>query len=61
MENILILNLFFNLSNRKRARNNIIENFNENKDYNKILNFIIENNIFFNVLNSNLFKELLNY
>ncbi len=35
--------------------------FNDNEAYNKILNFIIENNLSFNILESATFKDLLNY
>ena len=35
--------------------------FNDSEAYNKILNFIIENNLSFNTLESATFKDLLNY
>ncbi|KAI8622836.1 hypothetical protein F5Y19DRAFT_468980 [Xylariaceae sp. FL1651] len=43
------------------ARNNTIDDFNEDEAYNKILKFIIDNNISFNILDSDSFKDLLNY
>ena len=53
---------FFNqLESRKRNRTDTLIDFNESEAYNKILNFIIQNNLSFNILNSNSFKDLLNY
>jgi hypothetical protein len=49
------------LENRKRIRNNTITEFDENEAYTKILTFIIENNLSFNILESESFKDLLNY
>src|SRR6266566_4468106 len=53
--------LFKQLESRKRNRTNTLIDFNESEAYNKILNFIIQNNLSFNILNSNSFKDLLNY
>ena len=53
--------LFKQLESRNRNRTNTLINFNESEAYNKILNFIIQNNLSFNILNSNSFKDLLNY
>jgi hypothetical protein len=50
-----------NIDSRKRARNNTLTDFNDNEAYNKILNFIIENNLSFNILESATFKDLLSY
>src|SRR6187399_3574182 len=67
LNNLPSTNDFFNISfttdtdSRKRARNNTLTDFNDNKAYNKILNFIIENNLSFNILNSSTFKDLLSY
>jgi hypothetical protein len=55
---------FFNITSpesRKRTRNNTITEFDENQAYTKILTFIIENNLSFNILNSEYFKDLLSY
>ena len=58
---------FFNKKNltttesRKRIRQNTITEFDENEAYTKILTFIVDNNLSFNILNSNSFKDLLNY
>jgi hypothetical protein len=54
---------FFNIStdSRKRIRADTIIDFNEENAYIKILNFIVENNLSFNILNSDSFKDLLNY
>ena len=46
---------------RKRLQANTIVKFNEDEAYHKILNFIIENNLSFNILNSESFKDLLSY
>jgi len=46
---------FFNIispESRKRIRNNTITEFDDNEAYTKILTFIIENNLSFNILNS---------
>src|SRR6266566_4463937 len=53
--------LFKQFESRNRNRTNILIDFNESEAYNKILNFIIQNNLSFNILNSNSFKDLLNY
>jgi len=50
-----------NTDSRKRARNDILIEFNDNEAYNKILNFIIENNLSFNTFELVTFKDLLNY
>ena len=47
--------------NRKRLRTATITDFDQNEAYNKILNFIVSNNLSFNILESDLFKDLLNY
>ena len=57
---------FFNKSlttteSRKRIRQNTITEFDENEAYTKILTFLIDNNLSFNILNSDSFKDLLNY
>lgn len=52
---------FFNTESRKRTRTNTIIEFNEDEAYHKLLKFIIDNNLSFNILNSNSFKDLLNY
>jgi hypothetical protein len=56
------------LESRKRLRTSTIidsnstnTEFNEEEAYNKILNFIISNNLSFNILNSESFTSLLNY
>jgi hypothetical protein len=49
------------LESRKRIRQNTITEFNENDAYTKILTFIVENNLLFNILNTELFKDLLSY
>ena len=46
---------------RKRLRTNTMIEFNEDEAYHKILTFIIENNLSFNILKSESFKDLLNY
>jgi hypothetical protein len=46
---------------RTRADTTLVEDFNEEDAYSKILTFIIENNLSFNILNSNSFRDLLNY
>ena len=46
---------------RKRARNNTITDFNEEIAYIKILSFLIENDLSFNVLQLTSFKDLLSY
>jgi len=46
---------------QKRLRTNTIVEFNKDKAYYKILTFIIENNLFLNILNLESFKDLLNY
>ncbi len=46
---------------RKRNRTNSEMDFQEDEAYKKILNFIIDNNLSFNILNSESFKDLLNY
>jgi len=66
IQNIPSKNDFFNISltttdSRKRARNDTITDFNDNEAYNKILNFLIENNLSFNILESSTFKDLLSY
>ncbi|KAK0625919.1 hypothetical protein B0T14DRAFT_508771, partial [Immersiella caudata] len=66
IQNIPSKNDFFSTSlstadSRKRSRNNTITDFNDHKAYDKILNFIIENNLSFNILESSTFKELLSY
>ena len=67
LNNLPSTNDFFNISfttdtdSRKRARNNTLTDFNDDEAYNKILNFIIENNLSFNILNSSTFKDLLSY
>lgn len=35
--------------------------FNKEEAYKKILNFIIKNNLLFNIIKSDLFKDLFNY
>ena len=52
---------FFNTKSRKRTRTNTIIEFNEDEAYHKLLKFIIDNNLSFNILNSDSFKDLLNY
>ncbi|KAK1762479.1 hypothetical protein QBC33DRAFT_601630, partial [Phialemonium atrogriseum] len=49
------------LESQKRIRQNTITKFDENKAYTKVLSFIIDNNLSFNILNSESFKDLLNY
>ncbi len=58
---ILIKIDFFNTESRKRTRTNTIIEFNEDEVYHKLLKFIIDNNLSFNIFNSDLFKDLLNY
>ena len=45
----------------KRLRNIAFSDFNKDIAYAKILDFFINNNITFNVIESDSFKELLNY
>jgi len=52
---------FFQPNLAKRSRSNIITDFNEEEGLLKVLTFIIENNISFNTLNSNLFQDLIKY
>ena len=56
---------FFNqLKTCKRLRTSTISDFtsfNKDKALFKILNFIVDNNLSFNILNSDFFKDLLNY
>ncbi|KAH8878501.1 hypothetical protein GQ53DRAFT_123307, partial [Thozetella sp. PMI_491] len=53
---------FFNQSKaQKRIRSNTIQEFNKDKALYKVLNFIVENNLSFNILNSASFHDLLNY
>jgi len=72
--NLLTKTDFFNISttsdSRKRQRTSTIittsntefnTEFNEEEAYNKILDFIITNNLSFNILNSELFSNLLTY
>ena len=47
--------------NRKRLRTATITDFDQNEAYNRILNFIVSNNLSFNILDSNSFKDLLSY
>lgn len=55
----------FDLQTRKRPRNNtIIDNkltFEEDEAYSRILNFLVDNNISFNVIGSKSFIDLLKY
>ncbi len=65
-QNLSLKTNFFNISfiiidNQKRIENDIIIDFNKNDAYNKILNFIIENNLSFNIFELTTFKDLLNY
>ena len=49
-------------SNRpKNSMNSNNLEFKEDLGYTKILNFFLENNISYNIINSNTFKDLLNY
>ena len=52
---------FFDLAARKKARNTTITEFNKQNAYIKILNFIIDNNFPFSVVDSEFFKNMLNY
>src|SRR5216683_7319813 len=66
IEDISNKSSFFNNSlnlsdSKKRARTNTINEFSEDEALFKILNFIIDNNLSFNILNKDSFKELLNY
>lgn len=55
-------NNIFELSARKRLRTNTNqEEFDENEFNNKLLNFIIENNLSFNMLNSESTQDLFKY
>ena len=51
------------MATRKRIRTNTIleDEFNEDESYNKIIQFIIENNLSLNILNSPSFTNLLTY
>jgi hypothetical protein len=55
-------NDFFNLQTQKQPRNYTITNINH-KDIinNKILSFIIDNNLSFNILNSESFQDLIRF
>jgi len=46
---------------RKRLQTNTMVEFNEDEAYHKIPTFIIKNNLSFNILNSESFKDLLSY
>jgi hypothetical protein len=50
---------YFTTTNRSKKR--LIEPFNDIKFQKLVLNFILSNNLSFNITNSNSFKELLNY
>jgi hypothetical protein len=53
---------FFNTQTRKRARNTTITDITiEDIIYNKILNFIISNNLSFNILDSESFQDLIGF
>jgi hypothetical protein len=49
------------LRKRNRTNTNLNDVFNETEAYNKILNFIINNNLSFNIVDFNSFKSLLSY
>ena len=61
--NMLKASEFFGLTSRKRTRTNTIieDHFNEDEACNKILSFIIANDLLFNILSSPSFKGLLSY
>ncbi|RKF84124.1 hypothetical protein GcM1_144006 [Golovinomyces cichoracearum] len=50
---------FFN--SIKRARSSTLTDFTKEEAYNKIITFLIHNNLSFNILNSSFFKDLLCY